>query len=65
MCRYLIRVGTPFTNPGPVVFTEIELDPSKEEIVKSAAGLQWHDKRDPRWPAWRLIHPVQQKLTRI
>lgn len=57
MCKYLVRVGTPFTSPR-AEFKEIELDPSKEEIVKMAYGLVWHDKRDPRYPAWILLHPV-------
>ena len=57
MCKkYMIRIGSPFTDPGPAKFTEIELDIEKEEIVKSAIGLQWLDKRDPRYPAWRLLH---------
>ena len=38
--------------------TEVELDPSKEEIEKTCFGLVWLDKRDARYPARRLLHPV-------
>lgn len=38
--------------------TEVELNPSKEEIEKTCFGLVWLDKRDPRYPARRLLHPV-------
>lgn len=37
---------------------EVELDPSKEEIEKTCFGLVWLDKRDARYPARRLLHPV-------
>lgn len=57
MCKYLVRIGTPFTDPEGKM-TEVELDPSKEEIEKTCFGLVWLDKRDARCPARRLLHPV-------
>lgn len=58
MKRYMYYVGSPFTNRDGRT-TTVELDPTKEEIIKSAIGLQWHDMRDPRRPAWRLIWEVK------
>ena len=57
MCKYLVRLGSPFTDPEGKM-TEVELDPSKEEIEKTCIGLVWLDKRNARYPARRLLHPV-------
>lgn len=54
MKTYIYFIGSPFTNPEHRTAT-VELDLSKEETAMTGCGLAWHDKRDARYPAWRLI----------
>ena len=58
MRKYRYMIGWPNLF-GENTYAEVELDLSKEETLPFIGGIQWHDKRDARWPAWRLIQEIE------